>query len=110
MTSVYGGSFVNLAASRAIDGSASCFCNRDTDWRCQIKVRSGESSETYDAIQYHYGNSLATAPLASRGWAMQELLLARRTLLFTKQEVFWECDKLVVSATFPDQEPRPHGI
>jgi hypothetical protein len=34
MTSLYGGSFVNLAASRAIDGSASCFCNRDTDWRC----------------------------------------------------------------------------
>jgi hypothetical protein len=61
MTSVYGGSFINLAASRAIGGSAGCFFNRDTDWRCQIKVRSGESSETFDAVQYHYGNSLTTA-------------------------------------------------
>ena len=105
MTSVYGGSFVNLAASRPIDGSAGCFFNRDTDWRCQIKVRSGESSETYDAIQYHYGNSLANAPLAPQGWAIQELLLPCRTLLFTRHEVFWECDKLVVSATFPNQDP-----
>ncbi|KAF5587257.1 serine threonine kinase [Fusarium pseudoanthophilum] len=34
---------------------------------------------------------LESAPLNTRGWVMQERALSRRTLHFTKTQVYWEC-------------------
>ncbi len=35
------------------------------------------------------------APLSTRGWTLQERHLARRTLFFGKEQMFWECQSLV---------------
>jgi hypothetical protein len=37
------------------------------------------------------GFDLENWPLFSRGWAVQELLLSPRTLIFAKRELIWEC-------------------
>ncbi|EXK29255.1 serine/threonine protein kinase [Fusarium oxysporum f. sp. melonis 26406] len=39
----------------------------------------------------NYNRDLESAPLNTRGWVMQERALSRRTLHFTKTQVYWEC-------------------
>ncbi|KAH8684205.1 hypothetical protein BGZ60DRAFT_397018 [Tricladium varicosporioides] len=54
----------------------------------------------------------ASAPLASRGWALQERLLSRRVLHYSKEEFFWECmtysRREGVAGFFMDAEKHCH--
>ena len=59
--------------------------------------------------------------LSERGWTLQERLLAPRTLHFTKEQIFWECQECMLAedgAVFPRVFPgwstlkafsHPHG-
>jgi hypothetical protein len=103
MSSVYGGSTVNIAASSANDGSMGCFFDRYCSGRSQFKVEK-DSDTLWDC----YPDSLIwlqRSPLRSRGWVVQESFLSRRILHFTDREVFWECDEKVASETFPERFP-----
>lgn len=75
------------------------------NWRCQVNVKAGDREKLFDCVPLYYYESLTSTPLASRGWAVQERFLPRRTLHFTKQEVFWECHEMIVSETFPSEIP-----
>jgi len=37
--------------------------------------------------------AVESSPLSTRGWVLQERVLARRTLLCTKDGIFWECSQ-----------------
>ena len=50
--------------------------------------------------QYHE-QILKEAPANTRAWVLQERLLARRVLHFTKNEIMWECRSLTASELFP---------
>lgn len=55
------------------------------------------------------------SPLSSRGWVLQERLLAPRTLHCTVQGFFWECSELRASEYEPlgcisDYSTRDHGL
>lgn len=39
----------------------------------------------------NFHRDVETAPLNTRGWVFQERALSRRTLHFTKNQVYWEC-------------------
>jgi hypothetical protein len=45
------------------------------------------------AHEYDTHASLWDLPLQTRGWVFQERLLARRTLYFGKDRIYWECNK-----------------
>jgi hypothetical protein len=89
MSSVYGCSSINIAATSAKDGSVGCFFNRDPKpmQRVRIPIFNDEKEELYDCVfravtppgPYVH---LKDAPLARRAWAFQERLLAPRTLHF----------------------------
>jgi len=49
-------------------------------------------------------DNAAQVPIFRRGWILQEQLLSPRALLFTKEQVFWECCHLEAS------EAHPHGM
>ncbi|KAE8449665.1 hypothetical protein EG329_007995 [Mollisiaceae sp. DMI_Dod_QoI] len=83
MTKVYGHSYINIAASGAVDGSVGLFFPRQTPWRY----------------------SIASMPLSGRGWALQERLLPHRTILFTATQAFWECYESVACEIFPKTYP-----
>ncbi|KAE9373586.1 HET-domain-containing protein [Stipitochalara longipes BDJ] len=84
MTAVYGGSAFNIAASGAFDGSVGSF----------------------EFFPLHFDFShFRKAPLASRGWAVQERLLPRRTVSFCQTQVFWTCNELKACETFPNGYP-----
>jgi hypothetical protein len=44
---------------------------------------------------------VANAPLYTRGWVFQERLLAPRVLNFTRNQLFWECNDLHASKSWP---------
>ncbi len=107
MTTVYGNSSLNIAAAGAHDGSIGCFVEREKLWKCQAIVNFGGSSGLYDLVSRGFMfDSLISMPLLERGWALQERLLASRTLHFTRTEIFWECHQNSSCETFPDEIPE----
>ncbi|KAI1468776.1 uncharacterized protein F4812DRAFT_458304 [Daldinia caldariorum] len=50
-----------------------------------------------------WNHEVEDAPLASRGWVVQERFLSTRTVYFTDHQIFWEC----LEAT--DSETQPRG-
>jgi hypothetical protein len=111
MTQVYGASRINLAASGATNGSEGCFFDRLPTWRCQIPTpikgsRFKSSQQLWDCYPRDFQKFLLDMPLLKRGWVLQERMLPRRTLHFTRTEVFWECDSVFASETFPDGLPQ----
>ncbi|KAF8862041.1 HET-domain-containing protein, partial [Acephala macrosclerotiorum] len=104
MSDVYGNSTINIAASSAINGSVGLFFNRDPTWKCYIQTM-GSGDPRWDCVPGTFNTILQDSPLSTRGWALQERVLPRRTLHFTSREVFWECDELVACETFPDGIP-----
>ena len=108
MSSVYGGSSLNIAASGAPDGSFGCFLRPKHSLQCQIHVETSGGAVRYRCIpQNMYYYSLANMPLMKRGWTLQERLLPCRTVHFTSTQVFWECYQKVACETFPEEFPLP---
>lgn len=106
MSSVYGCSGLNIAASGAVDGSCGCFFERPSTWRCQVQIEAENHLLRYECIPSGmYYRSLSTMPLVRRGWALQERLLAPRTLHITSTQLFWECHQKVACETFPEEFP-----
>lgn len=105
MSGVYGGATINIAASGAVDGSLGFFFDRHASWRCQIRRMFDGKDSLFDCIPSRYHYSLNDAPLATRGWVTQERFLSQRTLHFTQNEIFWECDQRFASETFPRRVP-----
>lgn len=106
MSSVYGDSSINIAASGASDASVGCFFARDWSWRCQVQANTGKEEVLYDCAPATIESSLRDAPLAARAWALQERVLPHRTLHFTATQVFWECNKKILCETFPEDLPE----
>ncbi|EPE26153.1 hypothetical protein GLAREA_02065 [Glarea lozoyensis ATCC 20868] len=108
MCNIYQGSFVNIAASGAVDGTIGCFFERDETWECRISVgdNNGISTNYLCVPQHIYDIRLTNMPLMKRGWVLQEWLLAPRTLFFTTKELFWMCGVYTACETFPSGLPE----
>jgi hypothetical protein len=110
MSSVYGGSTVNIAASGAEDGTIGCFFERDFSSRCRIQISRLGQHQLYECFPYDtYGIEITRMPLMKRGWALQERVLPTRTLHFTKTQLYWECPELSANEIFPRGIPTLCG-
>ncbi|KXJ93543.1 heterokaryon incompatibility protein-domain-containing protein [Microdochium bolleyi] len=112
MGSIYGGSRLNIAASTATsvfesldsrrrfsDGSNG-FCTRFT-----VVDESGDPS--YTVVRQVFSDRIHTecasqGHLATRGWTLQERLLAPRTLMIGSNGMFWDCRTKEASESVPD--------
>ncbi|KAH8594294.1 heterokaryon incompatibility protein-domain-containing protein, partial [Bisporella sp. PMI_857] len=108
MSEVYGNSTVNIAATHASDGSHGLFTSRSvsTISRRYAATNTGKTYEFADH-DFHYATPVETykrcltkAPLTGRAWAFQERYLARRTLHFTSEQIFFECRHHVACETW----------
>ena len=111
MASVYENSYVNFAATHAMDSSQGCFFDRKLSQVRPVRlyvnweVRSG----FYHTAQSHsFPRSVAGAPLYKRGWVYQERALAPRIIHCTDTQVYWECLESIASESFPTG--LPHAI
>ena len=97
MASIYAGACLTIAASNGDTSESGCF-HKPRNTPCAIKV-NGDSTNLSVRMQERHDNfiqdvflsSAGAEPLFTRGWALQERLLSRRILHYTKSEVVWEC-------------------
>jgi hypothetical protein len=103
MSDVYGSAELTIAASGASDGSEGCFLDRKDTWRCEVRVsiKGQKHDMTIVPGSYVFSKRLERMPLESRGWTLQERVMSRRALSFTKTEIFWQCSTMQRCETFP---------
>jgi len=115
MAAVYGCSYLTLAVLHSPNNHGGCFSHRytkqrpsllDSEWisrvpteskAIQYRDRDGAVQTTMTRIKPDNAHSLFLGlehndtPLGARAWALQERLLAPRTLYFHHEELVWEC-------------------
>ncbi|KAK0130468.1 hypothetical protein ONS96_000987 [Cadophora gregata f. sp. sojae] len=102
MSMVYGNSGINISAAGAIDGTIGCFFPRNPNFLDKITIVSGKREIQYTSLPLRFDDWLLdTMPLMKRGWAIQERILARRTLHFAQSQLFWECRHLHACESIP---------
>jgi hypothetical protein len=109
MSSVYGGSSLNIAASCAPDGTFGCFVGRGPAdiWKILVRAKVGDEDRFFECLPPEmYRRGLTKMPLLQRGWVVQERILAPRMLHFTSTQVFWECFENVACEVFPEGFPE----
>lgn len=102
MGQVYKNSICNIAATDATDGSKGCFFIRNPR-AIQLEPFQGNLGQTSylindsDVFRHHV--------LYTRGWVLQEVLLAPRVLHCCREQLYWHCDELRASEVFPNGMP-----
>ncbi|KAK8063169.1 HET-domain-containing protein [Apiospora saccharicola] len=107
MSSVFGGSYINLAVSsstsvydRFPDQKKMYSCGFQVQVQTQDKASQLQDFYAPDTVEaMSYGTHLAT-----RGWVFQEKLLAPRTVHFGDRGIFWECRSTIAT------QVHPHGL
>jgi hypothetical protein len=103
MASVYQNSWLTIAATAASDGNDGClsphpiYCidGKENGHLYRILVREHIDHSSFGRSA-ELSNRPATRrrfPLLSRGWTLQEQLLAPCIIHFTEQELVWECNE-----------------
>lgn len=96
MQDIFSSAYCVLAASSATDmtsGLLHCKNRVSRTDRKAVAINGGESTgplficDSPDDFQH----DVIDSPLNSRAWVLQERALARRTIFFTTNQIYWEC-------------------
>ena len=104
MSSVYGGSFINIAAASARNVHEGCFL-KPPDLVAALCARvtiNGSSLVRNFRCYFEYDRSVTGSYLATRAWTYQEKLLPPRTIHFGNRGAFWECRAKIANEFLPD--------
>ena len=110
MCNVYRGSAINIVASASVDCHGGLFRQRDplsvTPCKIDMSFQSEAGAQVRGPYALSCGNAferdpLADEPLGQRAWAVQERILAPRSLYFTARKVYFLCCEDVTSDTDP---------
>jgi hypothetical protein len=85
MQTVFSNAYCVIAAATA-DGAVEGFLKRETH---DDAVKVGDVY--FSAVTNDFHRDVLQSPLNSRGWVLQERALARRTIFFTANQMYWEC-------------------
>lgn len=99
LVSIYGHSFVVLAATRGETGDAGLFHDRPSDHvvsRINTRSRNVQEVRVKEALPHDQfltsdPHHFQLAPLLARAWCFQERLLGRRVIHFSGEELVFEC-------------------
>ncbi|GAW22625.1 hypothetical protein ANO14919_121670 [Xylariales sp. No.14919] len=98
MKAVYGSSYLNIAATEAVDSYGDLFASSTlgTKYPSQeipadrdVQVRA-QPHQTHRHFGSNYYN-ISGPPLLQRGWVLQERILSPRVVYFDAGEIKWEC-------------------
>ncbi|KAM3158309.1 hypothetical protein ABEW05_001152 [Botrytis cinerea] len=93
----------------APDGTIGCLFERNLRYTeaVEVAVKTNHQKQVYKIAHCDlYRQNVADAALTRRAWAVQERILAPRTLHFTKFQLFWECRTNRACETFVDTLPE----
>jgi hypothetical protein len=98
MKNVYSGAVLTIVAANSPSTRTGIFHKRETGMRAGLEWRynNQDTANTPQLVHLRPGNelwdhSLQKSTLMTRGWTLQEGLLAPRTLSFGSQQMVWEC-------------------
>jgi hypothetical protein len=100
MSSVYGGSYINIAASSAKGANEGCFLrpeSRIEGFRARITADGHTSAVVQFERTTAYRETINNSHLATRAWTFQEKILPSRTLHFGNRGTLWECASKVAT-------------
>lgn len=106
MNDIYRHSWCNIAATSAPDGSYGILGSlRSKQPISGQAVRLKVALKSYDIIVVGYSElvwmkEVDDAPLKSRGWVVQELILSPLVLHFGTRQMFWDCAELRACESF----------
>jgi hypothetical protein len=90
MESVFSYAYCTIAATAAVD-SNSGFLERDIRPE-YVHVQDASGNQFYISTDIDdFDNDVGKARLNTRAWVMQEGVLARRTIHFSANQMYWEC-------------------
>ncbi|KAE9374785.1 HET-domain-containing protein [Stipitochalara longipes BDJ] len=105
MCEVYSCCTVSIAASSSMDGNGGCFFSRDPERRWVQRVELvRDNVPTEFVLLLNRGirkQCIEDTPLSTRAWALQEHVLAPRTLHFSSSQIYWECQEKEACETLP---------
>jgi hypothetical protein len=94
MESVFSRAYCTIAATAASDSNAG-FLKRDISTN-SVYVQDFCSKEFYVSTDIdNFDEDVGKAKLNTRAWVMQERVLARRTIHFSANQIYWECGERV---------------
>ena len=104
MEHVYGGSYLNIAASSATSVHGGCWvATKGMQSTFRTKVEMGDEELVREIRDDHcYDDAVWNFHLATRAWALQEKLLPPRTIHLGDRGAFWECRHKIASEHLPD--------
>ena len=96
MKNVYGGATITIAATNSTSTDFGIFKNRSiSPAECRLEWRSSDQKEFHHLFlrssSEFWDTTMKQEALNTRGWTLQESLLAPRTLSFGTQQMIWEC-------------------
>lgn len=102
MSSIYSDAYLVVAAGTSSSGQGGMLFERPAIMRGR-PIESREGSGMFDLViqgevphaKRHFPSTVARSPISSRAWCMQELILARRSVSFFREEIIWECHSRV---------------
>ncbi|KIW26404.1 uncharacterized protein PV07_09501 [Cladophialophora immunda] len=114
MHRVYSEATLNIAATSSRDDASGLIYSRNVSalQPCIVPVPFGLGIDEgmYKILRSTLWHDLVdSSPLNKRAWAFQERCLAKRTLHFTRNELFWECQQMCCSEVFPKGLPATMG-
>ncbi|KAK0622484.1 heterokaryon incompatibility protein-domain-containing protein [Immersiella caudata] len=121
MHRVYSNASCNVMASWA-SSSETMFATREpgafdwlsTDLPITLRANEPPTQVTFISVDDSlWSNEVSNSPLNRRAWVLQERLLSRRNLHFTRRQVFWECPEKarcesISELRFPEGTPFGH--
>jgi hypothetical protein len=109
MCDVYSGSYINIAASGALDGTQGCFYDNHF-WKfkaVEFAVGDRTASLIPDGL---YDYAIDQTTIARRAWCLQERILAPSTLYFGRMQLVWECNTKLACECLPgDLDPQQYS-
>ncbi|VUC32975.1 unnamed protein product [Clonostachys rosea] len=101
MKDVYSGAHLVIAADRSRDCTEGCFHVRDQLPSVVVKIPGtgivrAKMLCPSDELASH-GRMFNSDPLSQRTWALQERILARRVLHYTRKQMYFECNEALLS-------------
>ncbi|KAF2197334.1 HET-domain-containing protein [Delitschia confertaspora ATCC 74209] len=90
MENVFSAAYCTIAASSAIDSNAGFLERHVSSEYVHVQNASGKRFYITTDID-DFDNDVGKAPLNTRAWVMQEGVLARRTIHFSANQMYWEC-------------------
>ncbi|KAH8648636.1 heterokaryon incompatibility protein-domain-containing protein [Xylariales sp. PMI_506] len=109
MAQVYSNAYINLAAAASSDPYGGLYRDRDprmiNPLQMDIKWPGSLEGTFYCTADDSWRDNIDSSTLLTRGWVFQERILSKRTVYFARDQLYWECDQLCASETFPRGGP-----